>query len=452
MCDTSFASEKFTRNNLRIFAKNSDREPNESQEILHVPNQTFPKNSLLRTTYIEIPQVERTYEIFLSKPFQMWGAEMGVNEYGVCIGNEAVFTNIKKKKANDGLTGMDMIRLALERSKTAKEALGTITKLLELYGQDANGGYENQNFFYHNSFIIADETQAYVLETADKYWVAKAIDVYYAISNGLTITNDFDICSDSVTDLKKDFYKKNPNQTFSFQRLFSDTFYTTMSFCKVRRSLNTSRSEKAKNEKGQYSIEDAFNVIRSHTNSNESNYKIQNGNMKSICVHATGPITPNSTTGSLVVVWNTEAQNKNSFQVFYTGTTNPCLSVFKPFFFNTETFKENKKLKPGAKKNESLWWNQEKILRRANFNYVEVKKIIGDRLIKLETQILERLAKVNSLSDKNKFQEEALNSHYSLQIEIINELESKKIGTSNWFSPLFQLYWKIQNSKAGIKL
>ena len=49
MCDTSFASEKFTRNNLRIFAKNSDREPNESQEILHVSNQTYPKNSLLRT-------------------------------------------------------------------------------------------------------------------------------------------------------------------------------------------------------------------------------------------------------------------------------------------------------------------------------------------------------------------------------------------------------------------
>lgn len=51
--------------------------------------------------------------MILSKPGWMWGAEMGANECGVVIGNEAIWTN-----DNDGdhdpyvkrLLGMDLVR------------------------------------------------------------------------------------------------------------------------------------------------------------------------------------------------------------------------------------------------------------------------------------------------------------------------------------------------------
>lgn len=54
-----------------------------------------------------------TYAVILSKPGWMWGAEMGANECGVVVGNEAVWTN-----DNDGehdpsikrLLGMDLVR------------------------------------------------------------------------------------------------------------------------------------------------------------------------------------------------------------------------------------------------------------------------------------------------------------------------------------------------------
>ncbi len=130
MCDSFVALPRHTASGNLIFGKNSDREPNEAQAIVRIPG-GITDSTALRCTYIEIPQVERTNEVILSKPFQMWGAEMGVNEHGLVIGNEAVFTKIKFAKSNNGLTGMDMVRLALERCSTAKEALLTITELLE---------------------------------------------------------------------------------------------------------------------------------------------------------------------------------------------------------------------------------------------------------------------------------------------------------------------------------
>ena len=56
-----------------IFGKNSDREPNEAQAIERVPARDYDLkiNSRLKTTYIEIPQVEHTHEILISRPFHM---------------------------------------------------------------------------------------------------------------------------------------------------------------------------------------------------------------------------------------------------------------------------------------------------------------------------------------------------------------------------------------------
>jgi dipeptidase len=170
MCDTFVALGGATADGSVLFGKNSDREPNEAHLIQPVPRASHAPGSTVRLTYVEIPQVETTFAVLLAKPFWIWGAEMGANEHGLVIGNEAVFTKVPYDK-KPGLIGMDFLRLALERARSAPEARDVITDLLARHGQGGNCGFRRRTY-YHNSFLIADPREAWILETAGREWAA----------------------------------------------------------------------------------------------------------------------------------------------------------------------------------------------------------------------------------------------------------------------------------------
>lgn len=67
-------------------------------------------------------------------------------------------------------------RLALERADSAEKALNVIVELLEKYGQGGNCMEDECTFTYHNSFLICDRTEAWVLETSGKYWAAERVE------------------------------------------------------------------------------------------------------------------------------------------------------------------------------------------------------------------------------------------------------------------------------------
>ena len=73
MCDTLVVLGNSTKDGSVIFGKNSDRPFNEVQLITYCPKMSFGKENTLKCTYIEIPQVSKTYAILLSQPYWMWG-------------------------------------------------------------------------------------------------------------------------------------------------------------------------------------------------------------------------------------------------------------------------------------------------------------------------------------------------------------------------------------------
>lgn len=192
-CDTFVALPPTTVDNRIIFGKNSDRPCDEVQEVVYFPAAVHDNlKEHLKCTYIEIDQVPETYAVVLSRPAWLWGAEMGANEHGVCIGNEAVWGR-EEVCDEEALLGMDLVRLGLERADTAEKALNVIVDLLEKYGQGGNCSEGRMVFSYHNSFLIADRNEAWILETAGKYWAAEKVqEGVRNISNQLSITTKID--------------------------------------------------------------------------------------------------------------------------------------------------------------------------------------------------------------------------------------------------------------------
>src|SRR4029079_11217230 len=84
-----------------------------------------------------------------------------------------------------------------ERSRTAEQALEVMTALLERHGQ---GGVADRTHdeAYFSSFLVADPTQAWVLETSARTWAARPVDDTAAISNRLTLGTDWARASESV--------------------------------------------------------------------------------------------------------------------------------------------------------------------------------------------------------------------------------------------------------------
>ena len=77
MCDTMVATGTVTADGRTLFAKNSDREPNEAHLLQQIPAADHAPGSTVRCTYVAIPQVAHTYAVLLAKPFWIWGAEIG---------------------------------------------------------------------------------------------------------------------------------------------------------------------------------------------------------------------------------------------------------------------------------------------------------------------------------------------------------------------------------------
>ena len=126
MCDSVVATGAETASGRTLYAKNSDRKGDECQPFVQHAEAWHSPEARLRCTHREIPQVPETYRVMGHSPWWVWDFEHGVNEHAVAIGNHTVFSNEALDEQEPGLIGMDLVRLGLERGRTAREALEVI--------------------------------------------------------------------------------------------------------------------------------------------------------------------------------------------------------------------------------------------------------------------------------------------------------------------------------------
>lgn len=381
MCDTVIAPGSVTADGVTIFGKNSDREPNEAHHLLRLPRTAHPPGSTVRCTYLEIPQVEETYEVLLAKPFWIWGAEMGANEHGVVIGNEAVFTKVPYDKG-PGLTGMDLLRLALERASTARQALDVITGLLAEHGQGGSCGFTHE-FYYHNSFLIADPTDAWVLETAGRQWAAERVRGVRTISNAITIGETWDLASDDLVAYAVDRGWCRGRDDFHFARCYSDFLYTTFSDARQRQVCTT---QTLLAHKGAITVETVMAALRSHGLAAGADWSpAARGPIGlSVCAHAgIGPIRRDQTTGSMVSHLAPDLQTH-----YVTATAAPCTSLFKPVWLGTE-LPDTGPTPTGTYDGASLFWRHEVLHRATLRDYTARLRLYQEERDALEREFIE---------------------------------------------------------------
>lgn len=437
MCDTFVALSSGTADNSIIFGKNSDREPNEAQALEFYPAREYKDGSELKCTHLTIPQVNKTRAIIISRPFWMWGAEMGANDAGVVMGNEAVWTRMPLEKKT-GLAGMDLQRLALERSKTAEHALEIITELLAEFGQGGPCGYEIKGFVYHNSFLIADPETAWILETAGNLWAAKKVVNYYSISNGLSIGESYDLSHPELieTARRKGWLKKG--QEFHFARCYADWFYTTFSKSKMRRSRSLKLMESTENKMNPAR---AFNILRDHGSKNYSPGSHLFSNR--ICAHSANAISRNAAQSTSSFV----AHLSGGINTFWaTGTSAPCTSIFKPLRLGADL----PDLGPRPRGNyepESLWWKHEILHRLILKDFRHRIKLIEDDRDKLENHFLETGDAI-AANDYSSFSKSAFAAAQKLESEFVKRLHD--IPVLNRSDIFFSSFWKKQNKNAGM--
>jgi len=378
MCDTVVATSESTADGVTLFGKNSDRDPNEAQSVCFIPAADNAPDSVVKCTYIEIPQVAHTHAVLLSKPFWMWGAEMGVNEHNLVIGNEAVFTKVPYEKEPNSLIGMDLLRLALERAATAPEAVGVITTLLETHGQGGNCGYTHE-LYYHNSFLIADPKETWVLETAGYHWAAKRVSGVYTISNAITLGNDFDLASPDLVSYAVERGWCKGRDDFDFGRCYSDFLYTRFS---DSRSRQCRTFDLLSPKSSSLTVEDIMQVLRDH---GSQNYRPDKGIFGAqVCKHASfGPIRVDNTNGSLVS--HLEPDHPAHF---ITGTAAPCTGIFKPVWMDAP-ITDFDPLPTGTFDEAAIFWRHEALHRTILRDFQHRLSLIQPERDKLENHFIQ---------------------------------------------------------------
>ncbi|KAG9476185.1 hypothetical protein GDO78_002983 [Eleutherodactylus coqui] len=291
-----------TTNGHILFGKNSARPRDEVQEVLYIPPRSHEAGSKVQCTYLAVDQVAKTHAVILSKPAWMWGAEMGANEHGVCIGNVDVIT---KQAADDAplLLGADLVRLGLERGTSAKESLDIITSLLEVYGQGGSS-FQADNQSFHGAFLILDRVEAWILETVGQFWAAEKItDGIRCICNHLSIKTHIDLEHPRLRSHAQDQGWWNGDEEFNFSQVCSE--HKDGDDCLVEEVLV--------NREELMTMESMIHVLRNKSSG--------------VCVDTDTFLT----TASAVSVLPKDEECPCIH--FLTGTPDPSRSLFKPFIF-----------------------------------------------------------------------------------------------------------------------
>lgn len=457
-CDTVAIPKSCSLSGCNILGKNSDRDVTEAQPLIYFPAQDHALGEKLKCTYIEVEQAPHTYAMIGSKPWWMWGFEMGANECGVAIGNEAEWSEIPPSD-KAALLGMDLLRLGLERGATALEALNVIIEHLEKYGQGGacKYGCTIEDFAYHNTFTISDPTEMYLLETVDRQWVYRRLTDVRGISNVYSIDEDYDGISDGMIDFAVENELHIPGEKFNFAKSFMLLKQGFVSgFARSRWSTS-----KLKELKGKLDPENVLGILRGHYEGTlvENPWSPVSCCVPSVCMHGYEPNGSHSAATMIIEYHNT--RYKELIYTYWGSMCPPCCSFIAPFY-NTGYIP--KKLSGGTNvySDDSFWWKVNRLVTDVESNYERyigklnaVRPALEDSFRKeakekeaMALSMLESGDRDGACALLNAFTDKCVDRVEQIVDKLIGEIEADMVSTPG---QIYRMrYLKKYRSKVGL--
>ncbi len=177
-----------------LFGHNGSRPANEGQALHLQPSKPHSHGETLLFGTLALPQVRQTHAVVGWQAGGRWGYQHGLNEHRVVAGCSPIRTRLKSEGA--GLSGPDLVRLALERGTSARQARDVILDLVVRHGQSAPPGEE-----VNSNFLVADGCEAFVLETAGNHWAEQEVRSVRAVSDVCRLHQDWNRVSRGLADL-----------------------------------------------------------------------------------------------------------------------------------------------------------------------------------------------------------------------------------------------------------
>jgi dipeptidase len=205
-------------------------------ELYYRPAADYPQGAMMDITEWDtgkplgkIKQAQHTYNVVGN-----------MNEFQVAIGETTFGGHEELVDSTAKIDYGSLMYIALQRSKSAREAIKTMTSLVAEYGYHSEG----------ESFSISDKNEAWILEMIGKgpgntgaVWVARRIPDGYISghANQARITtfplDNTDEClysPDVISFAKEKGYFKGENKDFSFADAYAPLSFDGVRFCEIR--------------------------------------------------------------------------------------------------------------------------------------------------------------------------------------------------------------------------
>jgi dipeptidase len=387
-CDTMVALGAATAHGQTLFAKNSDRPADECQPLVQRERCTHPEGAVTRCQFVELPEVRETWRHVGSRPYWCWGYEHGFNEHQVVIGNEGLASRIVSDKPK--LIGMELLRLGLERARTAAEAVEVMTDLVTRYGQGKFDAGEVRT--YDNGYIVADPREAYLIETAGHHWAVRQVQETIGISNVYSLGTDWARLSADAeaTAVDQGWWEREWGR-FDFARAVTHEDHrpdgTDSGSRRRARSCAVLRQQAGRIDAGLIMA-----LLGDHSDGAdpEEPFRSDLEHRGGICIHSNADGSGGNTAASLVADLCADGSR---LPVYWCSFYSPCLGVFFPVFI--EGTLPAPLVNGGAEPtDDSPWWLFHRLSRVARAEPVARIPAVRHRWAALQSRLFDSASSV----------------------------------------------------------